>query len=144
MNEKKISDWENYPSTNYEGQDETMQLNNIVVEKYIETSNSKRKGHEEENGSNYTGKRKYNGKWSYDIPKSKKILTNPCTCKIKNSSQKIQCNKVTQENREIIFSMFWNRMTWSERKVYIQGLVKIQKQYREDDERKKQAREIFH
>nr|CAI5819549.1 unnamed protein product [Callosobruchus analis] len=79
-----------------------------------------------EKGLDYTGKRKYNGKWSYDIPKSKKILTNPCTCKIKNSSQKIQCNKVTQENREMIFSMFWNHMTWSERKVYNQGLVKIE------------------
>nr|CAI5842515.1 unnamed protein product [Callosobruchus analis] len=134
---KNISDWKNYPSTNYEGQDETTQSNNIVVEEYIETSNSKCKGHEEENGSSeetnendkendqgrpndilnlrnrskkhdvdisswkknmnnvrrekgldYTGKRKYKEKWSYDIPKSKKILTNPCTCKIKNSSQK--------------------------------------------------------
>nr|CAI5859764.1 unnamed protein product [Callosobruchus analis] len=26
----------------------------------------------------------------------------------------------------MIFSMFWNHMTWSERKVYIQGLVKIE------------------
>nr|CAI5828451.1 unnamed protein product [Callosobruchus analis] len=49
--EKNISDGENYPSTNYEGQDETTQSNNVVVQEYIETSNSKSKGHEEENGS---------------------------------------------------------------------------------------------
>lgn len=66
-----------------------------------------------------------NGKY-YIIPKSKKMEDNPCKCKIKNDSRKIESNKITQENRESIFNMFWNNMTWSERKIYIQCLVKIQ------------------
>lgn len=59
------------------------------------------------------------------IPKSKKMQDNPCRCKIKNNSTKIKCDKVTQENRESIFNMFWSNITWSE-KIYIQCLVKIQ------------------
>lgn len=46
-------------------------------------------------------------------------------CKIKNKSKKIECNRILQD-REIIFNTFWQHMNWSERKIYIHGLVKIE------------------
>nr|CAI5867974.1 unnamed protein product [Callosobruchus analis] len=66
-----------------------------------------------EKGLDYTGKRKYNGKWSYDIPKSKKILTNPCTNEgvygsqlgkigqIAGSGKKIQRQKRRSEKKQL-------------------------------------------
>ncbi|CAH2002220.1 unnamed protein product [Acanthoscelides obtectus] len=79
-----------------------------------------------EKGLAYKGKMKVGGKWKYDIPRNKKMLSNVCDCKITTKSSKIECRKLTQENREYIFNIFWNHMNWQERKIYIQSLVKIE------------------
>lgn len=60
------------------------------------------------------------------IPKNKKILKNPCDCRIKIISKKIQCNIATEEYRQTIFKLFWEHMNWQERKVYIQTLVRVE------------------
>ncbi|CAH1963625.1 unnamed protein product [Acanthoscelides obtectus] len=79
-----------------------------------------------EKGLAYKGKMKVFGKWKYDIPRNKKMLSNVCDCKITTKSSKIECRKLTQENREYIFNIFWNHMHWQERKIYIQSLVEIE------------------
>ncbi|CAH1102792.1 unnamed protein product [Psylliodes chrysocephalus] len=79
-----------------------------------------------EKGIEYSGKKKLENEWKYDIPKHKKILKNPCDCRIKIISKKIQCNIATEEYRQTIFKLFWEHMNWQERKVYIQTLVRVE------------------
>lgn len=67
-----------------------------------------------EKGKRYLGKIFKNGKWIYDLPKDERKIKERCQCKQKEKN-KIQCNMVTDEERQKIFNKFWN-MSWKEKK----------------------------
>jgi len=55
----------------------------------------------------------------------KKSLGNRCQHKLKDSKtgRSFRCSEVTDECRQNEFRKFWDKKTWSERKVYVQALV---------------------
>lgn len=77
-----------------------------------------------EKGKPYLGKMFKNGKWTYDLPKDERKIKERCQCKQKEKS-KIQCNMVTDEERQKIFNKFWN-MSWKEKKIYLDLFVIVQ------------------
>ncbi|XP_050514864.1 uncharacterized protein LOC126890077 [Diabrotica virgifera virgifera] len=73
-----------------------------------------------ENGQQYTGRKKIEGKWER-IQKNKRVLKPRCKCRTTDKSA-LKCSEVSEEERKNIFEMFW-RMNWGEKKVFVNGLV---------------------
>ncbi|CAG4943285.1 unnamed protein product [Parnassius apollo] len=76
-----------------------------------------------EKGKEYCGKKKVDGEWKKNIKKPKKVLKPRCSCKEKRNSV-IQCHSISEDDRKILFDKFWN-MTWDEKRVYVDNLVKV-------------------
>lgn len=76
-------------------------------------------------GFAYKGKKKLKGRWNYEVEKPRKLLRNPCACKLGTAKTALQCTKLSEEDRTEIFNKFW-QMTWSEKKMYARGLVRMQ------------------
>lgn len=76
-----------------------------------------------ENGKQYCGKKKVDGEWQRNIKKPKKELKPRCSCKEKRNSV-IRCHIISEDDRKMLFDKFWN-MTWAEKRVYVDNLVKI-------------------
>lgn len=78
-------------------------------------------------GLPYQGKIKTNGSWIYDVNKAGKFLAAPCKCLLGNQKITVlKCSSVSKNERELIFQKFWSKYTWPERKVYVQGLTKLE------------------
>lgn len=76
-----------------------------------------------EMGKSYTGKKKENGVWRYDLPKEPRMLKVTCNCKLsRNKNSKLQCQLLNEDTRQKIFKQFWN-YTWKEKKVFIKSHV---------------------
>ncbi|KAK6167866.1 hypothetical protein SNE40_021797 [Patella caerulea] len=76
-------------------------------------------------GKSYKGLKKQadDGKWVYCVDKKERLLT-PRGCPKKCDSSKIKsCSKFSEEERQEIFSRFWDRLDWNQRKVYVNSLV---------------------
>lgn len=46
-----------------------------------------------------------------------------CKCKLSTTSNQFFCQAFNELERKAIFDKFWQHLTWSEKKVYIRGLV---------------------
>lgn len=75
-----------------------------------------------ENGAEYFGRK--NNK--FEIKKAKRVMKMRCQCTDKSTkggkAMRIQCFKLTDENRKSIFSKFWS-LSWPEKKHYIAARV---------------------
>ncbi|CAF4857457.1 unnamed protein product [Pieris macdunnoughi] len=76
-----------------------------------------------EKGKEYCGKKKVDGEWKKNIKKPKKVLKPRCSCKERGNSV-IQCHSISEDDRKILFDKFW-KLTWDEKRVYVDNLVKI-------------------
>lgn len=89
--------------------------------KWMKQENYKRR----EKGLKYKGKRKENDGWNYNIEKRAKKLKPRCSCKLsRNENSKLKCFSITENARQEIFENFW-RMTWGEKKTYVNTLVVV-------------------
>nr|CAI5841363.1 unnamed protein product [Callosobruchus analis] len=80
-----------------------------------------------EKGVTYKGKKKQHDRWSYDMPRPARFMSDPCNCKRgKSIPSKLKCGTITHERRQKIFHSFWTKMTWAEKKMYVKGLVKVE------------------
>lgn len=104
------------------------------VDKNAWTINKNKKAREI--GENYCGKKFVDGEWDYKIPKEGRKMMERCSCKYKDSS-KIKCVTVDEEERNYIFEKFW-KMSWGEKKVYIDLLVIVQPTSRARDRKDEQ------
>ncbi|KAK5640325.1 hypothetical protein RI129_011136 [Pyrocoelia pectoralis] len=77
-------------------------------------------------GCPYQGKKKTDQTWDYKVNRPGKFLSNPCNCILSKRTSAIQCQKLSEEKRIKIFQTFWNKMTWSDRKIQVQTLVKCE------------------
>ena len=78
-----------------------------------------------EKGLKYKGKKKENGKWNYNIEKDAKKLKPRCNCKLsRNSNTKLKCFSITENARQEIKDLFW-KMTWGEKKTYVNTLLVV-------------------
>lgn len=76
-----------------------------------------------EMGKEYKGKRKVNGIWVKDLKRPKKVMKSRCNC-VERKNNIIKCHSVSEDDRKLMFNKFWN-MTWDEKRVLVQNLVKI-------------------
>ncbi|KAK5640008.1 hypothetical protein RI129_010819 [Pyrocoelia pectoralis] len=84
-----------------------------------------------ENGEVYFGKKKINATWNYEIEKQQRQLRPACNCKASLKNKSLQCKSLSDTDRSEIFKIFWSEMTWEQRKVYINMLVKKENTKRE-------------
>nr|CAH7744795.1 unnamed protein product [Callosobruchus chinensis] len=81
-----------------------------------------------ETGVSYKGKKKQTEGWIYDRPRPGRFLADACHCRRANKERsKLKCSLISEERRRKIFNLFWNKMTWPEKKVFVKGLVKVEK-----------------
>ena len=65
----------------------------------------------------------YDGKWQHSKVKSERKLK-PRGCSNQCATSKVrQCSKISEEDRERLFSDFWSNLTWEQKKVYITSSV---------------------
>lgn len=76
-----------------------------------------------EKGEEYFGKKKVDGKWTYNIKREKKKIQPPCNCKLSLKYPTLKCRSFSELERINIFTRFWSKMTWAEKKVYISLLM---------------------
>ncbi|XP_031358123.1 uncharacterized protein LOC116181837 [Photinus pyralis] len=76
-------------------------------------------------GLPYQGKKKIGNTWNYQMNKPGKFLQNPCGCTLGKKKSTIQCDKLTEEERILIFRTFWNKLNWAERKMHVKTLVEV-------------------
>ncbi|GFY38188.1 uncharacterized protein TNIN_235861 [Trichonephila inaurata madagascariensis] len=47
-----------------------------------------------------------------------------CNCRLSERSTKFHCNEFTDNDRQALFSTFWEKMDWHQRKLFVSSLVK--------------------
>ncbi|KAB0804421.1 hypothetical protein PPYR_01391 [Photinus pyralis] len=77
-----------------------------------------------ESGQKYKGKKKVDGKWVYNVKREERKLKERCNCKLSKNTTQLKCSSITDSDRMQIFTTFWSKMSWLERKVYMSFLVK--------------------
>nr|CAI5839220.1 unnamed protein product [Callosobruchus analis] len=107
-----------------EGQSETETLEEITLKQ--RSKNNKNAMHvwgqiinknKREKGVTHKGKKKQHDRWSYDMPRPARFMSDPCNCKRgKSIPSKLKCGTITHERRQKIFHSFWTKMTWAEKK----------------------------
>lgn len=96
---------------------------NVDKSTWKPNSNKKRR----ELGVPYQGKiKKDDNSWNYNINRPGKFLATPCHCILGNKTTSLKCSSLTENDRNAIFQKFWSKFSWSERKIYIQGLTKLE------------------
>lgn len=72
-----------------------------------------------EKGKSYFGKKKADNKWKYSEQKPERTIKERCKCKLSlKGGTKLECSKLSQEERQKIFKKFWN-LDWKEKKVFV-------------------------
>lgn len=75
-------------------------------------------------GKPYKGMSKEGGKWGFNKERNGRILTeSKCSKRCNRLGMVKQCYQLTENDRQTIFTNFWENMTWEQRKVYINSLV---------------------
>lgn len=74
-----------------------------------------------EKGLTYFGRKKHEAGWENKVPKQPRALKERCKCTAKEKTV-IKCFCFSEDDRKAIFETFW-KMTWGQKKVYIDGLV---------------------
>lgn len=78
-----------------------------------------------EKGKSYTGKRKKNGKWEYNLLKEPRSLKAVCNCKLsRNLKCSLKCTQLTEDERLEIFKTFW-QYTWPEKKLFVKNHISV-------------------
>lgn len=62
-------------------------------------------------------------KVSHDVPRPERIMGPRCTSKYCKKSTKRNCNDLEDSDRKKLNNMFWDDMTWDQKKIYIVSLV---------------------
>lgn len=80
-------------------------------------------------GSKYLGFRKPAGQRNtfHDKNRSERNMKRRCKCKKKNTKSTNQCFLISDEDRAKIFKMFWETMSWDQRKVFVSNTVVVTK-----------------
>lgn len=72
-----------------------------------------------ENGKSYTGKKKNNGKWQYNLVKEPRTIKQACFCILSGKERSaLKCRDITEDERQTIFKSFW-QITWPEKKMFV-------------------------
>ncbi|CAG9787394.1 unnamed protein product [Diatraea saccharalis] len=99
-----------------------------------------------EKGEEYKGRHKDAGIWNYNISKKESNVKPRCNCKLSNKTTKLECAKLTEEERTDIFEEFW-RMSWKEKKIYVRSLVVVKPKARsranESESKRKNSLELY-
>ena len=93
-------------------------------------------------GQEYKGKRKVEGKWSYNVQKNVKQMKSRCKCNRKEGSV-IQCSSVTESDRERNFKEYW-KLEWGQKKYFARSLTKmvLNNRYRDRTDAAKSKRQF--
>lgn len=75
-----------------------------------------------EKGEAYLGRKKSNDKWTYEAKKEARRMKKRCGC-TKKAQNLLKCTEVTDDQRKHIFNYFWSKLTWGERKVFVDNTV---------------------
>ncbi|XP_052748326.1 uncharacterized protein LOC113514767 isoform X2 [Galleria mellonella] len=62
-------------------------------------------------------------KWIQDVPKSERRIGPACTSEFCAKGTARFCSHFTEDQRQEIFSYFWNSLDWKGKKNYVRGLV---------------------
>ncbi|XP_030765272.1 uncharacterized protein LOC115889424 [Sitophilus oryzae] len=77
-------------------------------------------------GMDYNGRGKTeDGKAVYNKPRPARQLLPPCNCKISLKGKTLKCRVFSPEIRQEIFTEFWEKLNWQERKQYVRGVVDV-------------------
>lgn len=63
------------------------------------------------------------GKVLHDVPRPERIIGPRCTSKLCKKSSNRHCNDLVEKERERLNDMFWDDMTWDQKKIFIVSLV---------------------
>ncbi|CAB3256002.1 unnamed protein product [Arctia plantaginis] len=81
--------------------------------------NANKNKEQREKGKAYLGKKKIENKWGFVEPKLDRKMKARCKCKLSlKGDTKINCDKISEEERQKIFDKFWN-ITWKEKKMFV-------------------------
>lgn len=84
-----------------------------------------------ENGKRYLGRKKISSNWT-NVVKNERRLKPRCHCIRQKNNGTLKCSLFSEEDREEIFILFW-KLTWQEKKIYIDGLVNVSSTQRHRD-----------
>ena len=74
------------------------------------------------NGEGYCGRKREEESGEY-IVREPRLMGPPCCSARCQKSKKRCCSKFSEDDRERIFTNFWQNMNWEQRKMYVSGLV---------------------
>lgn len=94
--------------------------------KCVNASNSERNQNKLKRmkGDNYVSFKLLKEEKKYEkVQKEERKMGRACKCKLSTTSNQFFCQSFTELERQAVFDDFWQNLTWSEKKVYIRGLV---------------------
>ncbi|CAG4985222.1 unnamed protein product [Parnassius apollo] len=83
-------------------------------------------------GYPYKGKKREETIWKYDVEKKGRVLKPRCKCRVSEKTSKLNCNKLTDRDREDIFNIFW-KLSWDQKKVFVNNTMRLSKVHRPRD-----------
>ena len=75
-------------------------------------------------GKSTRGLKKVDDRYEFCVERGERILTPSKCSKRCQKSKVIDCPQKSEEDRQGIFSKFWENLNWEQRKVYVNSLVK--------------------
>lgn len=75
-------------------------------------------------GEEYKGLNREEGKWTFNKKRNARQLKPSCLCKQSRQKSKLNCNLLTEKDRQVIFQNFWSK-SWAEKKEYVRSLVDL-------------------
>nr|XP_022904026.1 uncharacterized protein LOC111416287 isoform X2 [Onthophagus taurus] len=77
-------------------------------------------------GVDYKGRGKSeNGKAVFNKTRPARKMLVPCNCKHSIKEKTLKCKEFSEETRQQIYTNFWEKLNWEERKQYIKALVDV-------------------
>lgn len=78
-------------------------------------------------GESYLGyRRTQQGKIFHDVERNERRMGPPCRSEMCKKSKNRSCNELQEEKRKDLFTAFWKKMTWDQRKTFILNTVEKQ------------------
>ena len=74
-------------------------------------------------GKKYKGLKRISEKYEFCVDRAERSLTPSKCSKRCGKSRVIHCPQISEDDRQSIFSKFWDNMDWDQRKVYVNSLV---------------------
>lgn len=75
-----------------------------------------------ERGKSYLGRQGESNAWNYEKPRPSRSIKERCRCK--SNSKTMKCAQVPDDERQKIFTQFW-QMDWKAKRVYVNTLIQI-------------------